>query len=382
MPLRVDVKPALLRWACARSVHSAAELEERFPKLVGWMTGVARPTFKQLESFSKATRTPLGYLFLATPPSAPIPIPDLRTIANASRMEASPDLLDTVYICQRRQAWYRDHIRSVGGNALEFVGSATVSDSAELTAARIRKALGLDFGARRGLTRGAAQTAFVQRAEALGVLVMVNGVVGGNTHRKLDPEEFRGFALVDDLAPLVFVNGADSKAAQAFTLAHELAHVWLGESALSNATPAPTEVVEVERWCNAVAAELLAPLEQIKAEVRPGDGVVANAERLSRRFKVSTLVILRRLLDAGFLAPAEFWVYFNEEVQRLRGLPRKKSSGGDFYPTQTARVGKRFASAVIVQAREGRTTFREAFRLLGVKKVATFDRLASHLELV
>jgi Zn-dependent peptidase ImmA (M78 family) len=207
----------------------------------------------------------------------------------------------------------------------------------------------------------------------LGVLVMISGVVGSNNRRKLDPREFRGFALSDDLAPLVFINGADTKAAQMFTLAHELAHVWLGQSALSDVDPASVPSHRVEIWCNQVAAEFLVPLEQLQTEYRQRVGLQEEYGRLARFFKVSTLVILRRLCDAGVMSPDDMWQACNEEVARLQVIPR--ASGGDFYLTQSARVSKRFARALVVSTLEGQTLHRDAFRLLGFSKLETFREL-------
>jgi Zn-dependent peptidase ImmA (M78 family) len=220
---------------------------------------------------------------------------------------------------------------------------------------------------------------FIEQADAIGVLVMVNGVVSNNNYRKLDPDEFRGFALSDPLAPLVFINGADTKAAQMFTLAHEIAHIWLGQSALSDIAPISTPTHDVERWCNEVAAELLVPLAVLRSELRRNEELRDALDRLARRFKVSTLVILRRIHDAGVLKKEQFWRAYQQELDRLSAIA--KSSGGDFYLTQGARVGKRFARALITSTLEGQTLHRDAFRLLGFSKLATFRELGHSLGL-
>ena len=218
---------------------------------------------------------------------------------------------------------------------------------------------------------------FIEQADALGLLVMVNGVVGSNNRRKLDPDEFRGFALADNLAPLVFINDADTKAAQMFTLAHELAHIWPGVSAVSDAQASQAPEHEVERWCNRVAAELLVPLDAMRAEYKPRNPLGEEINRLARSFKVSTLVVLRRIHDAGGLTQDEFWRAYRKEVERLQAMPA--GSGGDFYLTLGARAGKRFARALVVSTLEGRSSFTEAFRLLGFKKMATFREVGHSL---
>lgn len=372
--MRVDVKPELLRWARERAGLGSGALAHRFPQLEAWERGEERPTLKQLEGFAKATHTPVGYLFLQEPPVERVPIPDFRTVGNARVARPSPDLLETVYICQQRQEWYRDFARSVGEEPLAFVGSVTLASSVEATATSMRHALGFDLEERRRIpTWTDALRRFIGQADELGVMVMVSGVVGNNNRRKLDPEEFRGFALSDGLAPLVFINGADTKAAQMFTLAHELAHIWLGRSALSDIGPASTPSNNVESWCNRVAAELLVPLAVLRDEYQRGADLLVEVKRLARRFKVSTLVILRRIHDAGGLTREQFWRAYQEEVERLLAIQR--GSGGDFYLTQAARVSKRFARALVVSTLEGQTLHRDAFRLLGFSKLRTFHEL-------
>lgn len=211
---------------------------------------------------------------------------------------------------------------------------------------------------------------------------MVNGVVGSNTHRPLDPEEFRGFALVDPYAPVVFVNGADTLNAQMFTLAHELAHVWLGEPGLSDVTLRTRPAVEIERWCNTVAAEMLVPLATIRTEYRPRQPLVDELERLATRFRVSTLVILRRIADADFMDRERFFRAFDEERERVREILANRDTGGrsgNFFNTQPVRVSKRFARALIASTLEGETLRRDALQMLGFKKLSTLNELATRL---
>lgn len=376
--LRVEVKPELLRWACERAGFDTAEVAERIPQLAAWERGEAKPTLKQLEHFARTVHAPVGYFFLPAAPVEQVPIPDFRTVGNEHIGHPSPDLLETIYICQQRQEWYRDYARSIGETAAPFVGSVTLNDDIPAVAARMRQALGFDLEARRRMrTWEEALRQFIELADDSGVMVMVNGVVGSNNHRKLDPEEFRGFALSDPLAPLVFINGSDTKAAQMFTLAHEMAHVWLGETGLSDVEPVWSPTNRIEQWCNQVAAEFLVPLTALHREYQAANDLTDEVARLARCFKVSTLVILRRIHDAGRLTQDELWTAYDAELERLLAIPR--GTGGNFYLTQAARVSKRFARALVASTLEGQTLHRDAFRLLGFSKLATFQELGRSL---
>jgi len=377
---RVAIKPDLLRWARERARKSTIEMQARFPKLTQWENGELQPTLKQLEDFANVVHVPFGYLFLSEPPAEPLPLPDFRTVGSRTVTRPSPDLLDTIYACQERQSWFRSYAQVTQQSALRFVGSMTTQVDAEAAAKQIADALNFDLDARRDCpTWTEALRDFIRRAESLGVLVMVSGVVLNNNYRHLDPDEFRGFALSDELAPLVFINGADSKSAQMFTLAHELAHLWLGESALSDAGPSSTPQNQIERWCNRVAAELLAPLVVVRAEIRANEDLETAVNRLARRFKVSTLVILRRLLDASVLTRQQFETAYAQEVEKLKNKMSGDVGGGNFYLTTAARVSKRFARALVESTLEGRTLYRDAFRMLGIAKTETFNEFGRSL---
>lgn len=379
MTVRVPVKPQLLAWALDRSGISTDTA--RYEKFSRWAAGEGLPpTFRQLEEFAHATHAPLGYLFLAEPPVENVPIPDFRTLGNSGIASPSADLLDTIYEAQQRQDWYRAYARDHNFDPLPFVGSATIGNSTEAVADEIRRAL--DFGMDRRArfsTWEEALRQLIDSVEQIGVLVMVSGIVGSNTHRVLSPDEFRGFALTDTLASLIFVNGADTKAAQIFTLVHELAHVWLGESALSDAQMVHDTNNRHELWANRVAAEILVPKSSIEADFR-GSADLPELQRLARLYKVSTLVVLKRIYDSGFLTWVDYRDRYETELDRLREiLESRRGSGGDYYNTQPLRISQMFARAVIVDAMEGRTLYRDAFSLLGSAKRSTFEGMADKL---
>lgn len=168
-----------------------------------------------------------------------------------------------------------------------------------------------------------------------------------------------------------------------FTLAHELAHLWLGASALSNSEAAAGPGFRREEvWCNAVAAEFLVPLDELRAELQADEALDSALARLARVFKVSTLVVLRRLLDADWLDRGRFDTAWEQETARLRALAQRGGGGGDFYRTTLSRVSRRFARAVVGSTLEGQTLYRDAFRMLGVSKTETFENLGREVGLM
>jgi len=378
MAVGATINPVFFRWARERIGRDVEDLADHFKKLTAWEDGTAQPTFRQLEDFAKATHVPLGYFFLPEPPEERIPIPDLRTIRNQDITHPSPDLLDTIYTMQRRQAWLREEMIDCGVVPLDFVGSAKTSDDAPEVGREMRRLVGLEAGWAAHVRTWKEAVAELRRAlEDLGVMPVINGIVGNNTPRKLDVEEFRGFALSDEYAPLVFVNGADTKSAQMFTLAHELAHIWLGQSALTDTGLTSQPNQKIEAWCDRVAAEFLVPADELKAYWRDARHSDFPFESIARQFKVSPIVAGRRAMDLRLVSREEFFSFYDEYIKRERKT-RSDSDGGNFYNTQNTRVGERFAIQVILAAKEGRVSFKEAYDLTDLRGGA-FQEYASRL---
>ena len=379
--VRAALEPGVLRWARERARLGAETVATKMgvrPEQVEAWERSGRITVSQADRLARHTHTPVGYLYLREPPEDDLPIADFRAARGGGAWRPSPELLDTVHAMTRRQAWMREELAEDGAEALPFVGRAAGRAPAEAAAA-MREALRLtaDWSSRRRSWTDALRH-LRDRAEASGILVVFNGIVGNNTHRRLDRREFQGFALVDRHAPLVFVNSADFKAAQMFTLAHELAHVFTGATGVSNLEADQAPDHQVERLCNGVAAEFLVPEEQLMAHWSRADAVGDAIQAVARRFRVSVLVAARRALDLRLIGRSDFRSFYDGYgEQALRR--REETAGGQFWNSQNVRIGRRFGAAVSRAVKEGRLPYREAYSLTGLRG-DTFDAFVRSLD--
>jgi Zn-dependent peptidase ImmA (M78 family)/transcriptional regulator with XRE-family HTH domain len=345
-----------------------------------WEQGETKPTFKQAQDLANALHIPFGFLFLPTPPEETLPIPDLRTVGGHSINSLSTELRDLLADILRKHEWYRDYLLEQNAEPLPFIGRFSSDTPVKKIAADMTATLGLTL-VDREKTRNweAFLSLLMDRSEEIGVWVMRSGIVGSNTHRGLDVQEFRGFAICDDIAPLVFINGRDAKAAQIFTLAHELAHLWIGQSGISDVSLAqPVKAIDLrtEKTCNAVAAEVLVPQKALRESWIDTESIGENADNLADFFRVSTVVIARRALDLGLIEWPAYFEYYQRQAAIWRQV--KKGSGGDPYRTIPVRNGKQYTQAVVHSALSRNLLLRDAGRLLGVSP-SKIGRLAQEI---
>lgn len=384
VPIRLE--PQVLRWARERRDISQAELAQKMrvkPEVVSVWERTGEITVARAVKLAQCTHTPLGQLYLDEPVEDSLPIPDFRTRNPHQLGRPSPDLLDTVYSMQRRQDWMREERINSGADPLDLVGSCNLSSSPIEIAGSMREALGLqEQWASNESSWTGALISLRNRAEEAGVMVVLNGVVGNNSYRKLDPEEFLGFALVDEYAPFVFINGADFKAAQMFTLAHELAHVFVGATGVTKHRDLrPIDRAE-EQLCDRAAAEFLVPESQLESfRTIYQQPVVELCQSIAREFKVSRLVAARRALDQDLIDQEEFFDFYNAQkmqAQRQRQEQQERKPSGDFWNTQRWRLGETFGSAVFRAVKGGRLSYVEAYRLTGLT-AASFGELPTRM---
>jgi Zn-dependent peptidase ImmA (M78 family) len=265
----------------------------------------------------------------------------------------------------------REYQISENGEKLDYVGSITVDADIKDVAIEIKNVLNLsDDWASECSTWESALRELHRVVDRSGIFVTVNSLVGNNTHRKLNVHEFRGFVLIDDYAPFIFVNGADTKAAQMFTFAHELAHIWLGKSAVFDLEQMLPANDRAERFCNAVAAEFLVPESELHKYWSDASHDDNPYEWLARIFRVSQLVIARRLLDLNYINKTNFIEFYNDFIETITNMNLQsgdRKSGGNFYNSSNFRIGIEFFSRIHCAVSEGKMLYRDAYQLTGLK---------------
>ena len=382
---RIDVNPRILQWAQRRSGRSDTEMHRKFAAWDLWLQKEKDPTFAQLEDLAEYTHVPFGYFFLTEPPIEDLPIPDFRT-GRGKRASASGGLLDTIYLNQRRQSWYEEYLMKLEDpEPLPFVGSAQGLD-VTAAATLITEALDYQVTNRTKLRPiSKIRSHLMTKFEELGGLVIFNSMVGNNTKRMLDLEEFRGFTLQSPIAPLIFINANDTVNGQIFSFLHECAHVWHGggSGVSAGGDPLDNRDTQIERWCDQVAAEVAVPTTDLRDNFNPHTDLASELDRLSDRYCCSTLVILLQLRSANLIKAQGFnEIYDNERTRILNimGKQKIKRSGGDFYLNQRYHIGETLSHAIIRDTKLGATPMTEALRLLTFNSIPVFDKYARKLE--
>lgn len=377
--IKVDISPAIIDWVMQ---HTSTEkmTEQVLDELSKWKDGQKTPTFNKIESISKTTQIPLGYFFLKTPPQENFPILQYRTIDSVEATKPSRNLVDTIRHMESVQEWMRDYLVNLDNDSLSFVGSLNNTSNIISLTNTIRHDLDIkiDWFSDAANTNAAFKI-LRKQLEKIGILIMMSGIVGKNTHRSLDIQEFRAFTLIDSYAPLIFINSNDSQSGKLFSLMHEAAHIWIGEDSFYNDRSGYADSVNpVETVCNAVAAELLVPnllfTHKWNSYVQNNTSTTV-INKLSSYFKCGSTIVARRALDNRFISRTEYQVIAEEGIKAFNDFHKNKiQSGGDFYATTASRLDNRFLMAVDSSVKEGKTLFTDAYRLTNTSR-KTFSNL-------
>ena len=387
--------PAVIAWAREEAERNGQTgLCDRFPDLKAWEQGSKLPSSDQMSEFAEAIYMPYAYLICDEPrEKEDNPSGGFYTPAGLGGPRVSWNLRDTLDDLLLRQDWLRGYRAWSDADLLEFVGRAGPSSTPLETARDILEALGLEPGwTTRCASYATALAEFRRRAWELGVATTIDDVVEQNPDRRLNPSEFRGFALSNRWAPFVFVNGAVPKPAQTHTLVHELVHIWLGQSCtcldvLDHLALTGEPGCAVEAFCNETAAELLAPAEAVRAawqqlDATPGQAAgsgnspaprqaaAGKLTSLATRFKLSRLVMAYRACSLELL-PWSALAELRQDPKFVNHRPspatQHKQSYTDqqFYDLHSEKVGQEYAKTVL-EARRYNYDTRETMDLLGL----------------
>lgn len=391
--LKANITPKVIKWArksCHYSLDEAAHKIGRSSiELEAWEAGESKPSMAQARKASEVYKRPLAVFFLPHPPKDFSTLRDFRKLPADIPREYNPNLVFLIRLTQERQSWLSDYLRDEGFSPVKFIGSASVKANSTTLASQIRNALGINQDEiRRCRRRGDVLRLWVEATENMGVFVFQSGNM---QYEKIAIEEARGFALTEQYAPFVFLNYQDAKVAQIFTLAHELAHLWINEPGVSNLALRGRTLKgadEIEVFCNSVAAEVILPQPEFSeywGDLNHSDILEDRIDNSSMYFKVSKQVIAIRLLKQGIIPQNKYielaeqfyreWLeYKKKEKQRIaesKSIPHP-------YRTRLINNGRAFSRVVLSAFQGGRLSGRDMSHLLGIKinKISKYAEFA------
>ncbi len=384
MRVTYTISQDILDWVISQT-SSYSVHPKTLPMIKEWQRGTKTPTYNQIEVASKDTRIPLGYFFLKTPPTENIPLLEYRTIKSQEFEHPSRDLVDTIEEMERIVDWTKNNLRAEGAEKNSVVGVLKGVTDIDPISAYIRNTLDLQENWFEN-TKDAGDSFRTLRTaiNAVGVTVMMNGIVRSNTYRPLDVNEFRAFTIIDEYAPLIFINANDSINGRLFSLLHEFVHICLGVNNLFNDRYSFGKSVSlVETTSNAVAAEILVPntIFLDKWNESGGDGASLDKRimQLAYFFSCGPVVIARKALDERKIDITQYR-HISQEATRhfIDNKTSQPSGGGDYYATMGTRIDRRFFNLLYKSVSEGKTQYTEAFRLTNTNRV-TFTKLAERM---
>lgn len=355
------------------------EIWTKFPSLPQWIEGSKLPTLNQLAEFARQVHVPFGFFFLDKLPQKQNTVPLFRSNRNTPDFNYSFELSETIRTIERRQEWLGDYLRTEGYEELQFVGSFGLSSTVTTVANNIRQVLRLPLSwSQTVVGKDAALKYLIEKIEDKRIFVAISGVLGNSAHN-LNPEEFKGFVLTDKWAPYIFINGKDFPAAKLFTLMHELAHIWIGKTAALDIQQFQPASTSEEKFCDEIAAELLVPKDELQVQWARYSNKQNHLQLLERHFKVSKVVIARRLLDISVYTEAQFFAFYKRCKEEWDARGNNDESGGSFYNNQNYRVGKAFFNTVNEAVSNGKLLYTDAYKLTNLygntfhKYLTTFD---------
>lgn len=377
--IRYEVKRDVLLWAIKESQKSINDIELKFSKINEWINGDSAPTMKQIESLANFLKIPFGYMFLATPPKTNVMKVEFRSIDN-KLPEVSKNLKDTLLEMDRNQSWMSELRQELGWDKLDIIKNFDIKVNDKATNVEVaklaKKLLGLEEEwYLNHSTNEKAYNYLREKLEDAGILVMQNGVVGFDTHRKLELNEFRAFMLYDDYAPLIFVNGTDSTAGKIFSLMHEFVHILYQQDDIISES-SRVEIKANERKINQIASEVLIPQEVIKAKwiELENKEELARIDTISKMLKVSSYAVAVKLSEMRMIADNIVAVIASRSQNT-----RRSTSGGDFYKNYYAKMSSNFLKSVVSQTESGNLSYTYAFKLLGGIKGNVYNQIRGEI---